>query len=211
MQEKITCHSPRAMAYLWGIGLDGAQLSLLKWNYRHKTIEQAQKYANDAQSKKNRIVRSERLQSLNLVPPFRDRLLVFDGGSQSQRLNAMDGCKTDLVRTVKEVAKYYVERNLGVTPGKNSNYRNPGYLLRKAYSLASTALVPSDSVFTIIERLPSPLKEEMDNAVSTMLATLEHYYWMKHSQEINRHAATPKNPLHPHYPITKSILHRAVC
>jgi hypothetical protein len=107
-------------------------------------------------------------------------------------LSAMDRCTTDLC-TVKEVAKYYVERNLGVTPGNNSNYRNPGYLLRKAYSLASTDLVPSDSIFTIIERLPSPLKEEMDNAVSTMLATLEYYYWMKHSQEINRHAAAP-NP-----------------
>jgi hypothetical protein len=87
-----------------------------------------------------------------------------------------------------------VERNLGVIQANNSNYRNPGYLLRKAYNLASTDLVPSDSVFTIIERLPSPLKEEMNNAVSTMLASLEHYYWMKHSQEINRHAATPQNP-----------------
>jgi hypothetical protein len=64
MQEKITCHSPRATACLWGI-LDGAELSLLKRNYRHKTDEHAQKYANNAQSKKNQILRSERLRSLN--------------------------------------------------------------------------------------------------------------------------------------------------
>jgi hypothetical protein len=61
---------------------DIKQMNKLKRNYRHKTDEQAQKYANDAQSKKNRIMRSERLRSLNPVPSFQHRLL-FDGGSQS--------------------------------------------------------------------------------------------------------------------------------
>jgi hypothetical protein len=122
-------HSARRTFYLLAV-LGGGSLDDIMRDARHKDRTTAQKYYKDSQTLKKMIERSPPLKSMNSVWSFTSRL-CDEGGKVAERLHRSDSVRDD-VRSLKEIAKLFVENNLGVSP-TSSQYKSPGKLLEIAY------------------------------------------------------------------------------
>jgi hypothetical protein len=184
-KDHIKPHSTRPTFYLWWT-LAGGSASLAQRNARHQDYLTSQKYMQDAYIQRDLILKDPYLRSSNPVPPAYDRLMS-NAGNSIRRLNQMSmGSRSD-IKTLVDAASLYVNHTLLVSPN-SEHYRNASYLLQKSYQTSSVQKSPYDELLSLISALPNETGSPMKAALQKLWATMDHHYWLQHS---NRHPTGP--------------------
>jgi hypothetical protein len=122
-------HTPRQSFYLFSV-LGGGIFQDIMQNARHRDEKTAKAYYEDAKALMAQIMEIPELTLQQRIWPFRDKLLHNDGRSM-RRLNSFHSNNIRM-KSLKEVATTFVEKNLGVI-SMSTQYKNPGYLLLISY------------------------------------------------------------------------------
>ena len=133
-------HSPRCTSYLLNF-MGGASERMACKTARHKSIDVAMKYVGETHAVRDLIRSHPTLRELHKVPPFRDKMITGDGQGFQRTLATLPG-RNRSHNKITNLAKFFVETQLGVRPG-NPHYRDPEYLLRKSYNMTLDRIAPS--------------------------------------------------------------------